>query len=344
MSFAAALLALQLLCSPLVSAATTTPGLGVRKFTSLVVFGDSWTDSGLRNYEPDANGNIGKPSNKASTGGRVWPQYVEQYAGVNSYDYAVSGAVCDRSYQPGTRNGILQQQIPTFFSNKAYVNKTTGRGILNIPQKETVYAIWIGTNDLGASVFLTEEQPKGLPITAYTDCVFNQLDRLYESGARKFVVMNAGPLDLIPQYALPENEGTDAPQFWRTKLQYNTNITQSSEKMRQYIDLINEVYNYKTLYEVIVAKRYRGSSFALFDTHSLMTDIWHNPSAYLNGTVPLNVKGSIVQCGPSCNAPDVRDSFMWYDELHPSEQTDRVVAREFIDVVAGKSKWATYIK
>jgi hypothetical protein len=36
------------------------------------------------------------------------------------------------------------------------------------------------------------------------------------------------------------------------------------------------------------------------------------------------------------------DSFMWYDELHPSEQTDRVIAREFVDVVKGNSKWATY--
>lgn len=75
-----------------------------------------------------------------------------------------------------------------------------------------------------------------------------------------------------------------------------------------------------------------------------MSDIWHNPSAYLNGTVTPDVTGSILQCGASCNAPEVRDSFMWYDELHPSEQTDRVVAKEFIDVVTGKSKWATYIK
>lgn len=35
---------------------------------------------------------------------------------------------------------------------------------------------------------------------------------------------------------------------------------------------------------------------------------------------------------------------MWYDELHPSEQTDRVIAREFLEVIKGKSKWATYWK
>jgi hypothetical protein len=33
---------------------------------------------------------------------------------------------------------------------------------------------------------------------------------------------------------------------------------------------------------------------------------------------------------------------MWYDTLHPSEQTDKFIAEEFVQVVKGKSKWATY--
>ncbi|KAH7329637.1 GDSL Lipase/Acylhydrolase family protein [Stachybotrys elegans] len=327
------------------AAATPTPSnLGLKKFTSLVVFGDSWTDSGLRDYAPDANGNIGQPSNRASTGGRVWPQYIEQYAGVNSYDYAVSGAVCDATHALNQRNGILQNQVPTFLSNRQAVNPKTGTKALNIPKSETAYAIWIGTNDLGNGVFLAERQPKGVPVTAYIDCVYAQLDNLYEIGARHFVIMNAGPLDLIPQYALPENGGVDVSRFWTDKLNYNANITQTSEKMRSFISFTNYIYNYKTFFDVVVAKRYRGSTFALFDTHALMTDIWHNPANYLNGTAPFNVTSSVVQCGPSCNALNIRDSFMWYDELHPSEQTDRVVAREFVKVVKGGSQWATYIK
>jgi hypothetical protein len=75
-----------------------------------------------------------------------------------------------------------------------------------------------------------------------------------------------------------------------------------------------------------------------------MTDIWHNPANYLNGTAAFNVTSSVLQCGPSCMPLDIRDSFMWYDELHPSEQTDRVVAREFVKVVKGGSQWATYVK
>ena len=41
------------------------------------------------------------------------------------------------------------------------------------------------------------------------------------------------------------------------------------------------------------------------------------------------------------DAPN-KDAFMFYDELHPSEQTDRVIAREFVNVAKGISKWATY--
>lgn len=36
------------------------------------------------------------------------------------------------------------------------------------------------------------------------------------------------------------------------------------------------------------------------------------------------------------------DSFLWRDELHPSEQVDRVIAREVVRVLGGRSGYATY--
>ena len=76
-----------------------------------------------------------------------------------------------------------------------------------------------------------------------------------------------------------------------------------------------------------------------------MTDIINNPTEYLNGTAPLNVTGFSHHCsvtGTNCVASTSPDSFVWYDELHPSEQTERIVAQNFVDVVKGTSKWATY--
>lgn len=76
-----------------------------------------------------------------------------------------------------------------------------------------------------------------------------------------------------------------------------------------------------------------------------MEDIHDNPSEYLNGTAPLNVTGYVNHCnttGGGCVANPSPDSFLWYDELHPSQQTQRIIAKTFVDVVKGSSKWATY--
>lgn len=70
-----------------------------------------------------------------------------------------------------------------------------------------------------------------------------------------------------------------------------------------------------------------------------ISDMYEHPHQYLNGTSPLNVTGDSRECnGDECDP----DSFLWYDRLHPSEQTHRVIAREFVHVVYGYSKWATY--
>lgn len=205
-----------------------------------------------------------------STGGRVWPEYVNQYSGVNIYDYARSGSVCDSTFSSNSRRGVKQDQIPTFLADNEYVNSSTGKRVLFNPSAETVYTIWIGTNDLGNGIFLTEEQPKGMPLTNYTDCVFEQLDRLYDIGARRFVIMNIAPLDLSPQYALPENDGVTAPRYWKDKTQYNSNLTQISEKMRQYSTFVNSIFEFQIPYQVKITKRYAKSQFTLFDVHSLV--------------------------------------------------------------------------
>jgi len=94
-----------------------------------------------------------------------------------------------------------------------------------------------------------------------------------------------------------------------------------------------------------------------------MLDIHAAPAEFLNGTAPLNVTGFENHCNDArqdCVRASSPDSFMWFDELQyvlvalheiapvmltacsPSEQTDRVIARNFVDVLAGTSRYATY--
>lgn len=55
--------------------------------------------------------------------------------------------------------------------------------------------------------------------------------------------------------------------------------------------------------------------------------------------------GFVKHCdleGNNCTLEPSPDSYMWFDELHLSEQVARVVACEFVTVVTGLSQYATY--
>jgi phospholipase/lecithinase/hemolysin len=190
---------------------------------------------------------------------------------------------------------------------------------------------------------LTDSQIKGKTVADYIDCVYEQMSRLYENGARYFVLMNLAPLNLLPQYALPEDGGLPATQFFPEKL--GKNSTEINGRIHETVAALNQVYKYRTPYEVDVQETWDDIKIASFDVNSLMTDIYHNPSKYLNGTAPLNVQGVVHLCnlqGANCTTATSPDSYEWYDPLHPSEQTSRIVAREFTSVIVVKSKYATY--
>jgi phospholipase/lecithinase/hemolysin len=125
-----------------------------------------------------------------------------------------------------------------------------------------------------------------------------------------------------------------------------SNASEVSGKMKQYTNLVNSIFAYRTPHERLVAKRYPGASIALFDTHSLITDIYNRPEQYLAS--PANVTGQYYLCdvatGSTCaSQPGTSlNQFLWYDELHPGERTDEVIAKEFVKVVKGESQYATY--
>lgn len=115
--------------------------------------------------------------------------------------------------------------------------------------------------------------------------------------------------------------------------------------MKEYTQTVNSLFNYRTPYELLIANRYPGASFAIFDVNKLVTDIYNNPDEYLAS--PANVTGQYHLCnvnGTDCTSQsDIGlTHFLWYDELHPSQTTDEIIAHEFVNVVQGSSKYATY--
>lgn len=94
---------------------------------------------------------------------------------------------------------------------------------------DAVYAIWIGTNDLGVDAFLTDSQVPGNTLTDYVNCVYTAMDQLYATGARYFVLMNLAPLELSPLYGNASVGGVAASHYWPDK---PANLTAIGEQMK----------------------------------------------------------------------------------------------------------------
>ncbi|KAF1946878.1 GDSL lipase/acylhydrolase family protein [Clathrospora elynae] len=326
------------------------------KFKTLVTFGDSYTDENRLEYFINHNGSAPpvawqQPVGLATaSGGLSWARYASIYSKSSLYNYAVSGAVCSNKVTPRYLSAtkapfpdIAGYELPAFIADSSARNPNGTKFFSGKPDS-TVYAIWIGTNDLGNGAFLTDSEAPGKTVADYMDCVYAQITRLYENGGRYFVILNLAPLDLLPQYAQLQNGGLQSTQYFPNTP--GKNLTQIHGRMQQTVSGLNQVYKYRTPFEAQVNEgTWEDAKIASFDVNALMTDIYYHPSRYLNGTAPLNVQGVEHLCneaGLNCTMTSSPDSFMWFDPLHPSEQTSRIVAREFVGVLGGGSRWARY--
>ncbi|TQN69565.1 Acetylesterase [Colletotrichum shisoi] len=322
---------------------------GLKKLENLVTFGDSYTDEGRLGYFINNNGSapppgtLLPPSNSTASGGYAWGRFVANSTGANYYNYAVSGATCSSEIisrdfaairQPFP--SVLEYEIPAYRADAAFEALYPNRAANN-----TVYALWIGTNDLGYGAFLTDSNTAGTTLSSYVDCVWEVFDNVYSTGGRHFVLLNIAPLEQSPLYAATELGGMGDSQFWPNKTEYNT--TEYQYKMLEYSTSVNTMFDYGAPFHLLVKRRWPGASFSVFDVHSLLGDIHAEPSKYLSS--PANVTGVYRACDPvtrvCVDSSEAKSSFLWYDELHPSERAEEIVAQHFIDVVYGNSTYGT---
>lgn len=158
------------------------------------------------------------------------------------------------------------------------------------------------------------------------------------------MLFNNAPLQFAPMYAAQSNGGAGDNQYWKNKTD-GYNQTEYQFKILEYTQLANRLFEYGAAYETLVKARWPGAAFDVFDVNSLMSDIYYNPSQYLNS--PANATGFYHHCdvndSSTCTTTsNSLDTFLWYDELHPSNKTDTFIAREFLNVVAGNSSYGNH--
>ena len=216
---------------------------------------------------------------------------------------------------------VLEYEVPAFLADRNTTRNGTDQTYFSaaLSASNAVYSLWIGTNDLGNGLFFNDAQIRGYVLSDYTECIYRVFDQLYASGGRTFVLFNNAPLQLAPLYANDTLMGVGNDQYWNPKPENHTAI---AERMHEEVTLTNTIFRYQTPYEALIAGRYPGANLAVFNVWQLMSDIYDNPTAYLNGSQPANVTGYEHHCnlnGTSCQLMyngTSSDSFMWYDELH----------------------------
>ncbi|KZT69466.1 carbohydrate esterase family 16 protein [Daedalea quercina L-15889] len=288
---------------------------------NLVTFGDSYSDV-----------------NTPGDNGTAWPVYAAMYGNFTLYPFAKSGATCSnyltyRPYPP-----VFEYQLPLYFTEEY-------NGSLELDPNSTMYTLWIGTNDVGVNALLTGSQTPGVTLVDTIGCAVEWVRVLYTSGARNFIFQNMLPLQdtiLYSAYSYPNRYWTEE----RNTTEWHVMMTETT----------NTGNALSLAWLTALAPTLEGAHLGYFDSYGLVADIYANPQNYLNGTVPLNVTGCINSCvyqvnestaaTVTCDVAEgtARDSFLWYDELHPSEQTDRVIAKEISSaIVRNSSTWITWL-
>jgi len=287
---------------------------------NIVTFGDSYTDISVAPFP-------------------LWPIYAADYGNLSMFDFARSGATCSNDLTPRVFPGVLGDELP------AYAN-ATAHGNVTLDASETLYTLWIGTNDLGVGELLTGQSVPGVSIVNTSACAVSWVKKLYDTGARNFYLQNIVPLDRVPLYS----PNSYANRYWTAQ----RNTTEWNVFMKELVAAGNSI---SELMLANLARTLPGSHVCRFDSHGLFTDILDHPGLYLNGTAPLNTTGAVRSCVYNLNEPTSdqgtctvangtdADSFVWFDELHPSEQSQRIVAREVVSAINGTSeRWLTCFK
>jgi phospholipase/lecithinase/hemolysin len=172
------------------------PGPGA-PFTGIYAFGDSLTDTGnlfdLTGGIPPAPYYDGRLSN-----GPVWIEYLAEAMGLapaSVVNYAVAGATTGRDNEndgqlpPGDFPG-LQDQIDFFEADLAG----------NRADRRALYVVWAGANDFIISSGSVEQT-----IATAVENTAIAVQRLFQAGARRIMVVNMPDLGLTPYGALSGN-------------------------------------------------------------------------------------------------------------------------------------------
>ncbi|KAF8380509.1 hypothetical protein HHK36_027996 [Tetracentron sinense] len=267
------------------------------------IFGDSLADSAEMLGLPYA-----PPFSDPSTSGQQTLQ------GVN-YASAAAG-ILDETGKQYMGPTPFNKQIEHFQQTVSRIYTMFGQNSTAVYEylSRIVIIVSIGSNDylnnyLRPDIYSTSSQYTPLAFSnLLVQQIAQQLVTLYNMGARRFVVYSLGPIGCTPNQLVGQS---------------------CAERVNQMVVLFNSA-----LRSLIIDLNLHlpGARLSYVDVYGILTDILINPSTYgfsVTGQGCCGVENGRAQwnCIAGATPCNNRNSYIFWDSLHPTEAVSRVVAQ-----------------
>ncbi|MCL7051357.1 hypothetical protein MKW94_005779 [Papaver nudicaule] len=183
---------------------------------------------------------------------------------------------------------------------------------------KSLFAIVIGSNDIINYFKSGSDLPKQYTPKQFTDLMVatlkDQFKRIYNLGARKFVVIGAGAIGCSPAQRYQNNTGGcyEETNYW--SLQYNEGVKSILQGMKSELTI----------------------NYAFLDSYSLLLDFIQKPATYgfkevKSACCGLGNLNARVPCLPVAKYCPNRDDHIFWDFYHPTEAAARIFGDTIFD-------------
>lgn len=282
---------------------------GWHSIEQLIVLGDRASSTGfdINGDKPSASQPFGNPAypGLTVTNGANWVDYLtyeKNESVIQTLDLAVGGATIDKTLiMPGMPAYTIKSFKEQVEEVAAYEWSWTG--------DKSLFTVWFGVNDITAYTNETRGN-----FAAEFEEYAPLLDRLYNLGARNFLIFNAPPIDKLPIYEL---SGT---ADWKVvNAEWNVNITAT-------------VDNFKQTHEATVF---------FFDACKLFNTIVDDPCTFEESCGFKVTQDSCLGYAWGAPTPDYFDpqcaysvdKYLWINPLHPSTRMHNAIAKAVVDAL-----------
>ena len=220
--------------------------------------------------------------------------------GLNAgHNYSVAGA------KASTNEVIdLNTQILSFQANHA-----------SIAPSDALYVVFIGGNDIRAAVSQPDDVIANTILQTANDNVKNAIVFLKNMGARKFLVINAPNIALLPETRLIAS-AIQSPTF----------LERATQLSKRYNKLLH-----KTVDEMEDDDKSKITEFNLF---KLFEKSIENASKLgITNTTEACFRSRIPDFHPDCNFGLNAGQFYFFDEIHPTTQVHTLFGEAFVKAI-----------